>query len=117
VNKLVVGICSIGVLVVPAGRTEWRLPATIEALRDVPTHSVQPPRQSRGILYVSGKRSFTIRKGQRFLMVKVFDEGECRIKFENREYDVSSCPWLDGFSDHQEDVFKVVSGRRGGKLP
>ena len=71
----------------------------------------------RGVLYLSGGRSFTIAKGQRFLMVKVYDEGECRIKFENREYDVGSCPWLDGFRDHQEDIFKVVSGRRSGKLP
>ena len=116
-NKLVVGICGIAVPVLPAGQTGWRLPATIEALQSVSTQSVQPPSQLRGVLYVSGGRSFAIRKGQRFLMVKIFDEGGCRIKFENREYDVSSCPWLDGFTDHQKDVFKVVSGRRGGKLP
>ena len=40
------------------------------------------------------------------------DEGECRIKFEKMEYDVTPCPWLDGSIDHQEDVFKVVSGRQ-----
>jgi len=108
-NTLLVGMCGIGVLVLPAGQTRWHLPATIEALQDVPARSVQPPSQSRGVLYVSGGKSFTIRKGQRFLMVKIFDEGECRITFENREYDVSSCPWLDGFADHQEDIFKVVS--------
>ena len=112
-NKLVVGLCGIGVLILPAGQAGWRLPATIEALRDVPTQSVQPPRQLRGVLYVSGGRSFTIKKGQRFLMVKVFDEGGCRIKVENREYDVSSCPWLDGFADHQQDMFKIVSGDSG----
>jgi hypothetical protein len=116
-NNLVVGIGCIGVLMFPAGPTRWRLPATIEALHDVPAQSVQGSQQLRGVLYVSGGRSFTIAKGQRFSMVKVYDEGECRIKFENTEYDVSSCPWLDGFRDHQEDVFKVVSGRQGGELP
>ena len=116
-NKLGAGICGIAVLILPARQTGWRLPATIEALRDVPAQSVQPPSQLRGVLYVTGGKSFTIKKGQRFLMVKVFDEGECRLKIENKEYQVSSCPWLDGFTDHQEDVFRVVSGRRGGKQP
>jgi hypothetical protein len=115
-NNLIVGTGCIAVLVLPAGPTRWRLPATIEALQDVPAQSVEGSHQLRGVLYVSGGRSFTITKGHRFSMVKVYDEGECRIKFENREYDVSSCPWLDGFRDHQEDVFKVVSGRRGGTL-
>jgi hypothetical protein len=114
-NTFVVGIGCIGMLILPAGQTSWRLPATIEALQDVPAQSVEPPHQLRGVLYVSGGRSFTIAKGQRFLMVRVYGEGECRIKFENREYDVSSCPWLDGFTDHQEDVFKVVSGRRAAR--
>jgi len=93
------------------GQTKWRFPVTIEALQDVPAHAEETGRQVRGVLYVGLGQSFTIKKGRRFLMVKVFDEGECRIEFEKRQYDVSSCPWLDGFTDHQEDVFKVVSGR------
>jgi hypothetical protein len=102
----------IGFLVLSAStQATWRLPATIEALQDVPVQSVQPSRQLRGVLYVAGEGTFTIKRGQRFLMVKVYDEGECRIKFEKREYNVSSCPWLDGFTDHQEDVFKVASDR------
>jgi hypothetical protein len=44
-------------------------------------------------------------------MLQVNKEGGCRIEFEKKQYDVSSCPWLDGFTDHQEDVFKVVSER------
>ena len=44
-------------------------------------------------------------------MVKIYDEGGCRIEFEKKRYDVSSCPWLDGFTDHQQDVFRVVSTR------
>jgi hypothetical protein len=70
------------------------------------------------VLFVNAPgESFTIKKGQRFLMVKVYSEGECRIEFERRQYDVSSCPWMDGFTDHQEDVFKVVSVDSGPKLP
>jgi hypothetical protein len=102
----------LGVLLLFTGaQTKWRLPATIEALEDVPVHSVQPSHQLRGVLYVAGNTTFTIKRGQRFSMVKVLGEGECRIKFEKKEYTVSSCPWLDGFTDHQEDIFKVVSGR------
>jgi hypothetical protein len=112
------GIGCIGLLVLSADtRGRWRLPATIEALQDVPAQSIQRSHQLRGVLYVAGEGTFTIEKGQRFLMVKVYDEGECRIKFKNREYDVSSCPWLDGFTDHQENVFKVVSGALSSPAP
>ena len=85
-----------------------RLPITIEVLRDVPAHKDDQPSQQRGVLYASTPKPFTIRKGQRFLMIKVYSEGECRIEFEKRQYDVASCPWLDGFADHQSDIFKVV---------
>jgi len=44
-------------------------------------------------------------------MVKVYTEGECRIRFQSREYDLHSCPWLDGFADHQADIFRVLSSR------
>ncbi len=89
----------------------WRLPATIETLADVEARPGEPPAQARGVLYVSGRRTFTIPKGRRFLMTAIAAEGECRIEFETHQYDVSSCPWLDGFADHQVDFFKVVSGR------
>ncbi len=94
-------------------QTTWRLPVTIEALQDVPAHAEGAGRQARGVLYVGRGQTFTVKKGQRFLMVKLYDEGGCRIEFEKKQYDVSTCPWLDGFADHQEDVFKVVSGRSG----
>jgi hypothetical protein len=68
------------------------------------------------VLYVGRGQSFTVKKGQRFLMVKVYEEGGCRIEFEKKQYDVSSCPWLDGFRDHQEDVFRVVSGDRSERI-
>jgi hypothetical protein len=95
------------------GQTKWRLPVTIEALRDVPAHAEETRGQARGVLNLGRGESFTVKKGQRFLMVEIHDEGGCRIQFEKKQYDVSSCPWLDGFTDHQEDVFKVVSGRSG----
>lgn len=95
------------------GQAGRHLPVTIEALKDVPAHAEEGNAQKRGVLYVDRGQSFTVRKGERFLMVKINQEGSCRIEFEKRQYDVSSCPWLDGFRDHQEDVFKVVSGRAG----
>lgn len=112
-NKLIFSFCIALAALPAAGQTKWRLPVTIEALRDVLALSAEKGSQKRGVLYVGGGNSFTIKKGERFLMVKVYAEGECRIQFESREYDVSSCPWMDGFTDHQEDVFKVVSDDSG----
>jgi hypothetical protein len=92
----------------------WRLPATIEALTDVPARLNDTQKQQRGVLYVASPKPFrpvTIRKGQRFQMITILREGECRIRFEKNEYLVSSCPWLEGFTDRQTDVFEVVSGR------
>ncbi len=91
-------------------QTRWHLPATIEAVQDVAARPVETGVQARGVLYVSGGKGFTITKGRRFLMVRIATEGECRIEFEKHQYDVSSCPWLDGFADHQTDVFKVIAG-------
>lgn len=96
------------------GQARWDLPATIEALQDVPARAEETGGQKRGVLYVGREESFVVKKGQRFLMVQIHQEGGCRIEFEKRQYDVSSCPWLDGFRDHQEDVFRVISGRSGG---
>jgi hypothetical protein len=74
------------------GQTTWHLPVTIEALQDVPAHVEEAGGQKRGVLYVGRGQSFIVKKGQRFLMVKVNQEGGCRIDFEKRQYDVSSCP-------------------------
>jgi hypothetical protein len=93
------------------GQTTWHLPVTIEALQDVPAHVEEAGGERRGVLYIGRGESFLVKKGQRFLMVKVGQEGGCRIEFEKRQYDVSSCPWLDGFRDHQEDIFGIISRR------
>jgi hypothetical protein len=110
-------------LMLAAQNPYWHLPATIEALKDVEAvnserHSDGSVYQERGVLYAD--EAFRIRKGERFQMVKVYGEGGCRIRFKNKEHDVSSCPWLEGFSDPQADIYRVISGhlsRRNGKRP
>ena len=104
-------VCSALVALSTLDQTKWRFPVTIEALKDVPAQVEETAQQVRGVLYVSRGPSFTVKKGRRFLMLQVNKEGGCRIEFEKKQYDVSSCPWLDGFRDHQKDVFEVVSGR------
>jgi hypothetical protein len=111
-------VLSVSLAILPvAGQTKWRFPVIIEALKDVQAKPLETGGQLRGALYVSGGKSLRINKGQRFLMVKVYSEGECRIQFENKQYDVSSCPWMEGFADHHDDVFKLVAPRAGRKLP
>ena len=97
---------ALGSLSETQGRTWWRLPATIEALQDVTAQSGDAAPQQRGILYIGSAKSFVLDNGQ-----GPFDKGQCRIRFDKTEFNVSSCPWLDGFEDHQTDIFKVVSGR------
>jgi hypothetical protein len=93
----------------PAAQPTNNLSLTIEVLRDVLV--MASGAEKRGTLSLIGDRSesFTIKKGQRFQMMKRYVEGQCWIRFQNRDYDVASCPWLDGFSDQQEDIFKIVS--------
>jgi hypothetical protein len=81
-------------------------------LQDVTAQSGDTAHQQRGTLYIGSAKSFQIPKGRRFQMVRVYSEAECRIRFDKTEYHVSYCPWLDGFEDHQTDIFKVVSGVR-----
>jgi hypothetical protein len=89
--------------------TRWHLPVTIKVLQDVPVRSDSQPFQQRGVLYVGSKETaFVIPKDQTFQMISVGSAGGCRIRFEKQERDVSSCPWLDGFRDHQADIFNVV---------
>jgi hypothetical protein len=113
-----IGLISIALsLIAPVamvGQTRWRLPVTIEAVLDVSARPVETGGQARGVLYVGRGNSFTIKKGEHFLMVKIAAEGGCRVEYEKRQYNVSSCPWLDGFRDHQEDFFKIVAGRESG---
>jgi len=86
------------------------VPLTIRVLQDVPVESGQRlPYQERGHLYIApGLEPFTIKKGDTFQMLAIGQEGGCRIKYREREYDTPTCPWLEGFTDHQTDVFEVA---------
>jgi len=87
-----------------------QLPVTIEVKQDVEVTQAYS-QDSRGKLRLDNVKAqaFRIRKGQRFQMVKIGQEGSCRITFEGEEYGLTSCPWLDGFTDHQTDVFSIVT--------
>lgn len=86
------------------------LPVTIKVLKDVVVSSESHPAETRGVLTVSLNNSrFTIRMGKTFQMISIGSEGGCKIRYNGDEYEVSSCPWLDGFSDHQADFFKVLN--------
>lgn len=91
-----------------------RLPLTVEVQKDVEVTHETVGGQEKGKLYLGGplsSKDFVIKKGQRFQMTAVHQEGGCRIRFENRQYDISSCPWLEGFTDHQAGVFRVIEER------
>jgi hypothetical protein len=87
------------------------LPVTIEVKRDVEVMHNAEPYETRGILYLDNPKAkaFTLKKGQKFEMIKIGPEGGCEIRLGNQHYGLTSCPWLEGFSDHQTDVFTVVS--------
>jgi hypothetical protein len=94
----------------------WHLPVAIEVARDVevkPTLGVS--HEARGSLYSSNRASskpVLIKSGERFQMVKIYSEGQCRIRFKNRDYDVTSCHWLPGFSDPEADIYLVLTPPR-----
>ena len=93
------------------GQVARVLPITIEVRRDVEvTHSPES-NESRGMLRLDDNKAkaFRLKKGQRFQMVEAGQEGTCRIRFEEKEYGLTSCPWMDGFRDHQTDIFSIVS--------
>ena len=100
---------AIAVIIAGLWQASWQLPVTIRAKQDVPVESESLGHQEIGRLYVSSKeKPFVIRKGETFQMIAIGQEGGCRIRVAKREYDVASCPWLDGFTDHQTSVFEVV---------
>jgi len=87
------------------------LPITIEVKRDVEVMHNAEPYETRGILYLDDPKAnaFTLKKGQKFKMIKIGPERGFEILFGDQHYGLTSCPWLEGFSDHQTDVFTVVS--------
>ena len=87
------------------------LPVTIEVKRDVEVSHNAASHESHGKLYLGDAKAkaFRLKKGQRFQMVKIGQEGSCWIRFANKEYRLTSCPWLDGFRDHQTEIFSTVT--------
>jgi hypothetical protein len=106
---------AIVLLIIFAGPAQFagHLPVTIEVKRDVEVTHNSKAHESRGKLYLDDVKvkAFRLKKGQRFQMVEIGQEGSCRIRFGDNEYGLTSCPWLEGFSDHQTDVFKIVMKR------
>jgi streptogramin lyase len=104
---------AIALLIVFSAPTQitGHLPVTIEVKRDVEVSHNAASHESRGKLFLSDAKAkaFRLRKGQRFQMVKIGQEGSCWIRFEDKEYSLMSCPWLEGFRDHQTDVFHTLS--------
>jgi hypothetical protein len=86
-------------------------PVTIELLRDVEVTRGSQIHLARGTLDLDDPdaKPFRLRRAQRFEMIKAGPEGSCRIRFEDTEYALSSCPWMEGFTDHQPDIFRVVA--------
>lgn len=83
-----------------------RIPLTIQLRKDVEVRPDSGASQVRGILY--GDTSLTIRKGERIVMQWVGSEGGCRVLYKQRQLELSSCPWLPGFADHQSDIFEII---------
>lgn len=84
-----------------------RTPLTIQVRRDVEVRPDSAPSQQREILY--SDTSLIIRKGERFEMQEVGPEGACRVLYKGRRLDLSSCPWLPGFRDHEWDMYEIVN--------
>jgi hypothetical protein len=87
------------------------LPITVEVERDVEVTRNTENGERRGILYFNNLKAepFRLTKGQQFQMIAVGQEGGCQIRFDRKEYGLTSCPWLESFRDHQTDVFRVVT--------
>jgi hypothetical protein len=45
-------------------------------------------------------------------MTKLLGEGECRIRFLQKDYYLVSCWWLEGFTDRESDIYQPVATKR-----
>ena len=106
-------------LTIQSGRFQKdpRVPVTIEVLRDVilerPDPSVRNTPRRRGVLetWSTMEEPTTIKKGARFQTVEILGEGGCVIELQRERYSLSSCWWMSGFTDRQEDFFRVLPRR------
>jgi hypothetical protein len=73
----------------------------------------RPERHRRGTLVIArDAQAFTIKKGETFQMTKLLGEGGCQIRFLKKNYDLGSCPWLEGFTDRETDIYLPVATNR-----
>ena len=86
-------------------------PVTIEVLKDV---SLEPFDTSKEhlkglLLFFNEQKPVVIRRGQTFQMIRPWGqmEGGCLVRYQRKEYEISSCFWQEGFRDHQTDFFVV----------
>ena len=86
-------------------------PVTVEVLKDVEVTRPTREGEQKGKLYLDDAttKPFRFRKGDRFVMIAIGQEGGCRVRFRGKEFGFSSCPWTEGFADHQSDVFRVIT--------
>jgi hypothetical protein len=82
------------------------VPITIEVSQDTPVGPAYCAYMHPKTLCT--RTEFTIERGQRFRMIEMLHEGECRIEFQGAEYQVSSCPWTPGFRSGLSDGFVIV---------
>jgi hypothetical protein len=88
------------------------LPSRIQVTQDVEAipHAGTVERRRRGTLFIRPQlKAFQIKKGETFQMTKLLGEGECRIRFRKKDYEVESCPWLEGFRERETDIYKPVA--------
>lgn len=57
----------------------------------------------RGVLY--GDTSLVLPRGTELTMIRIGLEGGCTVRHGALMLSLTSCPWLDGFTDHQSDIF------------
>ena len=49
-----------------------------------------------------------LHKGSVFKVLKDIGEGECEIEIEGKIFSISSCSWMDGFTDHEAGTYEVL---------
>ena len=109
---------ALGIILFATSQSADKLPITIEVEQDVHVQVHDPGGvERRGILYLYESEPFQLRKGQRFQMLDTGPEGSCRIRFGKRVVGITSCPWLDGFTDHQADIFRVIKRSMNYTIP
>jgi hypothetical protein len=105
---------ALGVVLCVLLQSANQLPITIEVEQEVDVqHNADPSgKEQRGTLYLYEAKSedFQLKKSQQFQIVATGLAGSCRIRFHKKLFGISSCPWVDGFTDHQADIFRIVRG-------